>query len=136
MKTVIPPAIKRAHRIATDTRKQSHSPYSKFRVGAAVITNKGKIFGGCNVENASYGGTICAERAAILKAISEGHKSFTDIVVVADTKEATPPCGMCLQVLAEFCKPDTRVWLANTKKVLEIYYFANLLPISFTHLSF
>ncbi|MGE3975139.1 MAG: cytidine deaminase [Bdellovibrionales bacterium] len=132
----IPSSIKKAHREAAATRKKSYSPYSKFKVGAAVITTQGKVFSGCNVENASYGGTICAERSAVMKAVSEGHQSFTDIMIVTDAKQSTPPCGMCLQVLSEFCTPDTRVWLANPKKILDIYFLSNLLPVSFGPSSF
>lgn len=128
--------VRRAHLVASSTKRNSYSPYSKFQVGAAVVSKKGKVFGGCNVENASYGGTICAERTAILKAVSEGHRSFTDIMIVTDAKTPTPPCGMCLQVMAEFCAPETKVWIGNTKKISKVLSLSDLLPNPFGPKSF
>ena len=82
--------------------KNSYAPYSGFHVGAAVLTRDGHMFSGCNVENASYGGTICAERTAILKAVSEGYQELTDIAIVCSGEDYPMPCGMCLQVMEEF----------------------------------
>src|SRR5947209_9931527 len=87
---------------ATAVRQHAHAAFSNFKVGAALETADGQIITGCNVENATYGLTICAERVAVFKAISEGHRSFRRIAVVADTEEPTPPCGACRQILWEF----------------------------------
>ncbi|HVK60265.1 MAG TPA: cytidine deaminase, partial [Bdellovibrionales bacterium] len=87
MKQKIPDIVQKAYRAALATRKLAHAPYSKYKVGAALVTKKGEIITGCNVENASYGGTVCAERTAILKAVSEGEKNFAQVVVVTDAKE-------------------------------------------------
>jgi len=98
--------------IATQTRDNAHAPFSNFRVGAALRATSGRIFGGCNIENATYGLTICAERVAVFKAISEGHRVFARIAIVADTPTLTPPCGACRQILWEF-GGDLEVILAN-----------------------
>ncbi len=109
---------------AQDASTRSHSPYSKAKVGAAVLTDNGIVFKGCNVENASYGGTVCAERVAIWKAVSEGHKHMKKIYVY--TKDGWPPCGMCLQVMTEFSGPDLEVTFGDeagketTKKLKEL----------------
>lgn len=125
--------IERLWREARDARNRAHAPYSSFFVGAAVLTLEDKIFSGCNVENASYGGTVCAERIAIFKAVSEGFKKFKSIIVVSDSKgKAVPPCGMCLQVMAEFCEPDTKIILATPKRIENEYMLADLLPSVFT----
>ena len=87
---------------ATSVRENAYAPFSKFRVGAAIETDDGQIIAGCNVESASYGLTVCAERVAIWKAISEGKRKIKHVAVVTDTEELTPPCGACRQVLAEF----------------------------------
>lgn len=99
---------------ALAARKKAYAPYSKFKVGAALEAAGGKIFTGCNVENATYGATCCAERVAIYKAVSEGMKTFKRIAIVADMKEPCPPCGICRQVLFEF-SPGLEVIMANTK---------------------
>ncbi len=88
---------------AKQARENAHAPYSNFRVGAALRATSGRIFGGCNVENATYGLTVCAERVAIFKAISEGERGFDAISVVTDTDTLTPPCGACRQLIWEFC---------------------------------
>ena len=125
--------IERLWREARDARNRAHAPYSGFFVGAAVLTLEDKIFSGSNVENASYGGTVCAERIAIFKAVSEGFKKFKSIIVVSDSKgKAVPPCGMCLQVMAEFCDPDTKIILATPKRIENEYVLADLLPSVFT----
>jgi cytidine deaminase len=131
-----PQIVKKAYVLATESRENSYSPYSKFKVGAAVVSSKGRMFGGCNVENASYGGTICAERAAIVKAVSEGQKKFSNIMIVTDAKKLTPPCGMCLQVMAEFCDPHTKVWIGNSKEILKVFELSELLPQPFGPKSF
>ncbi|MHB8410574.1 MAG: cytidine deaminase [Candidatus Acidiferrales bacterium] len=115
---------------ARQAREHAHAPFSEFRVGAAVRTKSGRTFGGCNVENASYGLTICAERVAIFKAISEGESEFDAIAVVADTDELTPPCGACRQIIWEFCG-DVPVILANLKGKIERERSSKLLPRPF-----
>lgn len=119
-------------RAAREARDQAYAPYSKFRVGAAVLTASGKIFTGCNIESASYGLTVCAERVAVWKAISEGEKEFAQIAVVADTRNLTPPCGVCRQVVWEFCG-DVPVILSNLEGDLEIVRMIELLPRAFDH---
>ena len=115
---------------AKEVREKAYAPYSKFRVGAAVRTKGGKIFTGCNVESASYGLTVCAERVAIWKAVSEGEKEFVEIAVVADTQELTPPCGVCRQIIWEFCG-DVPVIFANLKGDVETVQMKELLPRAF-----
>jgi len=115
---------------ARQARDRAHAPFSEFRVGAAVRTKSGRTFGGCNVENASYGLTICAERVAIFKAISEGEREFEAIAVVTDTDTLTPPCGACRQIIWEFCG-DVPVILANLKGKVERESSAKLLPRPF-----
>ncbi|MGG2088002.1 cytidine deaminase [Priestia aryabhattai] len=108
--------------------KQAHVPYSHFHVGAALLTTDGKIYRGCNIENASYGLTNCAERTAIFKAVSEGDKQFSAIAVVGDTDGPISPCGACRQVLAEFCDDHTQVILANLKGDFVITNINEILP--------
>ncbi|HEY0048949.1 MAG TPA: cytidine deaminase [Pyrinomonadaceae bacterium] len=115
---------------ARDVRERAYAPYSEFRVGAAIRTKGGKIYTGCNVESASYGLTVCAERVAIWKAVSEGEKEFTDIAVVADTQELTPPCGVCRQIIWEFCN-DIPVTFANLHGKTETVQMKELLPRAF-----
>jgi cytidine deaminase len=115
---------------ARKARERAHAPFSHFRVGAAVRTKSGRIFGGCNIENASYGLTICAERTAIFKAISEGEREFDAIAVVTDVEQLTPPCGACRQIIWEFCG-DVEVVLANLKGKIELERAGNLLPRPF-----
>jgi cytidine deaminase len=116
---------------ARAAREHAHAPFSKFKVGAAVRAKSGKIYGGCNVENASYGLTICAERTAIFKAISEGEpRGFEAIAVVTDADKLTPPCGACRQIIWEFCG-DADVILANLKGATKIYKMRDLLPEPF-----
>lgn len=111
--------------------QQAYAPYSEFRVGAALLTEDGEIVTGCNVENASYGLTNCAERTAIFKAVSDGVREFTSIAIVVDTTEGVgAPCGACRQVLNEF-NADMRVIMANTAGDYKISSVAELLPDSF-----
>ncbi len=124
-------AISGAYSEAKATRLNAHAPYSKFQVGAAIVTTTGEIITGCNVENASYGGTVCAERIAIFKAVSEKQLKFSDIVIVTDAAEPAPPCAFCLQVMAEFFEPSVKIWLADLKSVREVHTFKNLLPVPF-----
>jgi len=116
--------------IATQSRQNAHAAYSNFRVGAALRATSGRIFGGCNVENATYGLTVCAERVAIFKAISEGERGFDAIAVVTDTDSLTPPCGACRQLLWEFCG-NVPVILANLKGKVEVIPMRDLFPKPF-----
>ncbi len=115
---------------ARDVREKAYAPYSNFKVGAAVRTKDGKIYTGCNVENAVYGATACAERVAIWKAVSEGEKEFSHIAIVADTQELTPPCGICRQVIWEICG-DIAVTFANLNDKNETLQVTKLLPRAF-----
>jgi cytidine deaminase len=111
-------------------RLRAHAPFSGFKVGAALETADGEIVTGCNVENATYGLTICAERVAMFKAISEGHRQFTRIAVVADTDSPTPPCGACRQILWEF-GGDLEILLAGLDVTKASYQLSALLPLPF-----
>ena len=115
---------------AKQARENAHAPYSNFRVGAALRSTSGRIFGGCNVENATYGLTICAERVAIFKAVSEGERGFSAIAVVTDTEVLTPPCGACRQLIWEFCG-DIPVSMANLKGKMEVLQMKELFPRPF-----
>jgi cytidine deaminase len=115
---------------ALKVRENAHAPFSKFKVGAAVLDESGRIFTGCNVENATYGLTVCAERVAILKAISEGARKFTRVAVVADTDVLTPPCGACRQILWEFCG-DVELVMSNLQGKSETLHLAALFPRAF-----
>ena len=115
---------------ARAARQHAVADFSGFKVGAALETAAGEIITGCNVENASYGLTICAERVAIFKALSEGHRQFTRLVVVADTASPTPPCGACRQIIWEFCG-DAEVIMANTTEVKASLRMKDLLPLPF-----
>src|SRR5215471_15540258 len=111
-------------------RLKSLAPFSKFLVGAALRTKEGKIFTGCNIESASYGLTVCAERVAIWKALSEGERDFTDLVIAADTEQLTPPCGTCRQIIWEFCK-HAKITLSNLRGQREELTVGDLLPRAF-----
>ena len=115
---------------AKAARANAHAPFSHFKVGAALRTSSGKIFGGCNVENATYGLTICAERVAIFKAISEGQHKFDALAVVTDTDSLTPPCGACRQLIWEFCG-DLPVVMANLQGKVEELRMSQLFPKPF-----
>ena len=117
---------------ARAARENAHAPFSNFKVGAALRTKSGKIFSGCNVENASYGLTICAERNAIFKAISEGERpgSFDTIAVFTAAEKLTPPCGACRQIIWEFCG-ECEVILANVTGQTESFKMSALLPRAF-----
>jgi cytidine deaminase len=115
---------------AKNARLQSVAPFSNFQVGAAVRTGSGKVYTGCNVESASYGLTVCAERVAIWKALSEGEREFTDLAVVADTETLTPPCGTCRQIIWEFAR-GANIVFANLHGQSEEFHIADLLPRAF-----
>jgi cytidine deaminase len=115
---------------ARRARRRAHAAYSGFKVGAALETRNGAIITGCNVENATYGLTICAERVAMFKALSEGHRSFRRIAIVADTRAPTPPCGACRQILWEF-GGDLEVILANLRRETGRHQLRALLPLPF-----
>ena len=115
---------------ALRARNHAHAPYSKFRVGAALEAEDGTVYTGCNIENASYGLTMCAERVALFKALSEGARRFRRIAVAADTATLTPPCGPCRQLLWEFCR-DAAVLLVNLDGRTEQCSMSDLLPRAF-----
>ncbi len=115
---------------ARRAREHAHAPFSQFKVGAAIETADGHVVTGCNIENATYGLTICAERVAIFKALSEGHRRFTRIAIVADTSDPTSPCGPCRQILWEF-GGNLEVILANLTDEKARYRVADLLPAPF-----
>ena len=116
--------------IATKARSCSLAPFSNFLVGAALRTEAGKIYTGCNIESASYGLTVCAERVAIWKAISEGARCFGLLVVAVDTENLTPPCGTCRQIIWEHCR-DTTILLVNLQGQTEELQIKDLLPRAF-----
>ena len=115
---------------AKRARENAHAPYSNFKVGAALRAASGKIYGGCNVENATYGLTVCAERVAIFKAVSEGERQFDAIAVTTDTDALTPPCGACRQLIWEFCG-DVPVIMTNLKGKVETLKMSELFPKPF-----
>ena len=119
---------------AVEARKRSYSPYSGFKVGAALLGKSGKVYLGCNVENAGYSSTNCAERTAVFKAVSEGEREFEAIAIVGGKGDTIAPlcapCGICRQVLAEFCDKDFRIVLGTAEKQ-EIRTLGELLPLSF-----
>ena len=116
--------------LAKQARLHSIAPFSDFLVGAALRTAEGKVYTGCNVESASYGLTVCGERVAIWKALSEGEKHFTELAIVADTETLTPPCGTCRQIIWEFCR-DATIILANLHGESQIVSIRELLPRAF-----
>lgn len=119
-------------KIAIDARENAYVPYSKFKVGAAVLTEDGSIYTGCNIENASYGATNCAERTAIFKAVSEGHKRIKAIAIVGDMSTNTYPCGICRQVIVEFATKDIDIILVKNEEDYVIKTMEEILPGAFT----
>jgi cytidine deaminase len=117
--------------LAKEAMKNAYAPYSKFQVGAALLAKDGRVFTGCNVENASYGATNCAERTAIFKAVSEGYREFDAVAIVASSGDFASPCGICRQVLAEFM-PEGKVILDSDEKGMVTYSVRELLPLEFT----
>ncbi|MEF9934279.1 MAG: cytidine deaminase [Clostridium sp.] len=116
---------------ARKAMEYSYSPYSKFRVGAALLSLDGKVFTGCNIENASFGGTNCAERTALFKAVSEGNLKFSKIAIISDSEDYISPCGICRQVLAEFGL-DMDVIMAKLNGEYKVMKVRDLLPLAFT----
>lgn len=121
-------------RLAEDARAYSYTPYSHFAVGAALLTKSGKVYTGCNIENASYTPTVCAERTAVFKAVSEGERKFAAIAIIGGPAgqkgRFCAPCGVCRQVLREFCALDFRILLGTTEEV-QTFTLGDLLPTSF-----
>ncbi len=115
---------------ARSAREKAYAPYSNFKVGAALLTRDGRVFTGCNIENAAYGDAICAEKVAIIKAISEGSCDFSELVVVADSKEPSSPCGSCRQILFEF-NPDLLVTMVNLEGDTMAMTVKELMPYGF-----
>ena len=120
--------------LAMDARERAYAPYSQYKVGAALLTEKGKIYTGCNIENASYPATVCAERSAFAAAISAGERTFKAIAIVGGKgtrpDPLVPPCGICRQVMAEFCAPEFEIILGDGVQV-KIFTLKELLPLSF-----
>jgi cytidine deaminase len=116
---------------ATQARLAAHAPYSNFEVGAAILATDGRIFTGCNIENSTYGLTMCAERVAIFKAVSEGATEFLKVAVVADHTAITPPCGCCRQMIWEFSTEETEVILANLLGDIQRFDIKDLFPNAF-----
>src|SRR6201996_9725720 len=125
-----PPKARSLLEAALAAREHAHAPFSKFKVGAAIEDENGRVFTGCNVENATYGLTICAERVAIFKAISEGADKLKRVAVIADTDTLTPPCGACRQLLWEFCS-DAELVLANVSGKRESLSLKDIFPRPF-----
>ncbi len=117
--------------VARQVRELAYAPYSKFRVGAVVECRDGRTFTGCNVENSSYGLTMCAERVALGKAVSEGASDFIRIAVIADAHAPVPPCGACRQVISELCGQQTEIVMVNLEGRIETHTVAQLLPEAF-----
>lgn len=118
--------------VATAARQRAYAPYSNFPVGAAILTEDGAIIPGCNVENSSYGLTICAERNAFARAVADGHKKAVAVAIVVDTPEPTPPCGMCRQTMAEFGESTLEVRSRNLQGKELATSLTDLLPHAFT----
>jgi cytidine deaminase len=116
---------------AKDARHAAHAPYSNFEVGAALVSTDGRVFTGCNIENSAYGLSMCAERVAIFKAVSEGAHEFTKVAVITDTETLTPPCGCCRQMIWEFASGTTEVILANLAGDVRTFDIKELLPEAF-----
>lgn len=116
---------------AAAAREAAYAPYSGYLVGAALLCVDGTVYTGCNVENISYGGTICAERTAVVKAVSEGHKTFVKIAISVSGSEPGIPCGICLQFLSEFAGPDFKVICGNNQNEYTCYAFSEIMPAVF-----
>ncbi|WP_303975077.1 cytidine deaminase [Streptococcus merionis] len=121
--------------LAIKASEHAYVPYSHFPIGAALVTKSGEIITGCNVENASFGLTNCGERTAIFKAVSEGHKEFSELVVYGTSEDPISPCGACRQVMAEFFDQDMPVTLVSKNKATVVMTVGELLPYSFTDLT-
>lgn len=117
--------------LARQARESAYAPYSKFKVGAVVESSDGRVFTGCNVENSSYSLTMCAERVALGKAVSEGARDFVRMAVIADAYAPVPPCGACRQVISELCGKHVEVVMVNLRGQIETHTVAQLLPEAF-----
>ena len=121
--------------MAIKATENAYAPYSGYKVGAALLTKSGKVYSGCNIENASYSPTNCAERTAFFKAISEGEREFLAIAIAGgkngEIKDVFPPCGVCRQVMSEFCSKDFKVLLVKNEEDFEIYTLCQLIPLAF-----
>ena len=126
--------LQKAHEAARLARENAYARYSGFKVGAALMTKSGTMYSGCNVENASYGATICAERAAVLAANAAGEREFQYIVIVSDAEPPALPCALCLQVFSEFCSPDFEIILATPERIVSQIRFGELLPHPFNEI--
>lgn len=120
------------YELALATQKNAYAPYSTKKISAAVLSADGKMFSGCNIENASFGATVCAERVAIWKAVSEGAKlPIQEVVVISDANPPWPPCGMCRQVLSEFGNVQTQIHIANLQGIQQSLSFDKIFPMAF-----
>lgn len=117
--------------LANETKEKSYSPYSNFKVGAALLTKDGKVYKGTNIENAAYGSTMCAERTAVFTAKVDGAKEFSAIAITSDSKDFIPPCGSCRQVLLELCGEELDIHITNGKGKVKSLKLKELLPFSF-----
>ena len=124
--------IKKMLRLADEARERAYAPYSNFHVGACLKTESGAYYLGCNIENAAFTPTCCAERTALFKAVYEGERDFEAIAIISDSLNPTAPCGVCRQALAEFCKPDMPVICADRDGVYVVRELSELLPMAFT----
>ncbi|HET7293033.1 MAG TPA: cytidine deaminase [Vicinamibacteria bacterium] len=129
-----PPDLRELVRYAKQARRRAVAPFSRFKVGAALRTSRGEIVTGCNIENASFGLTLCAERTAVFKAVSEGLRRFDAVAVVADSRRLTAPCGPCRQILWEFCG-DVWVHMENLRGTRSVVRLSELLPLPFDRMS-
>ncbi len=129
----VSPLVAQSYDVAKKAQSHTHSPYSNFPVGACIkFKGDDHLYGGCNVENASYGATICAERSALVSAVAaKGKQAIEFVTVVANTKSATPPCALCLQVLNEFCDGNFPIYMSNADGILKQMTFKDFLPHSF-----
>jgi cytidine deaminase len=119
-------------KLALKAKEKAYAPYSGFKVGAALITSSGKVFTGVNIENVSFGATNCAERTAVFKAVSEGEKEIEAIAIAGDSVDITYPCGICRQVLIEFCSKDAKIICCRENGDYKIYKLSELLPLPFS----
>jgi cytidine deaminase len=124
--------IKKLIGTALEYREKAYCPYSNFKVGAAVLFSSGKIYGGCNIENASFGATNCAERTAIFTGVAQGEKKIESLVVIGDLNSYTYPCGICRQVIVEFADKDTKVIIAKGKEDYIVKSLEEIIPGAFT----
>ncbi len=120
-------------KIAIQAREGAYAPYSGFRVGAALLTKSGKLYTGVNIENVSYGASNCAERTAVFKAVSEGERQIAVIAVASDSTDYVFPCGICRQVLAEFCGRETRILCSTREGRYKVFSLEEILPSAFDH---